>query len=102
MPGVWGTYFSAMVPGLWLNEGGQSAAGAAIDHLVQMRRDSGFGEGREDGPCAGGIGLSQWLSQEAERRGGALAAARLIGDVARGLPSSSATVLLSPIPTRAA
>jgi len=23
-----------MVPGLWLNEGGQSAAGAAIDHLV--------------------------------------------------------------------
>ncbi len=23
-----------MVPGLWLNEGGQSAAGAAIDHLI--------------------------------------------------------------------
>jgi D-ribulokinase len=24
-----------MVPGFWLNEGGQSAAGAAIDHLVR-------------------------------------------------------------------
>lgn len=34
VPGVWGPYFSAMVPGLWLNEGGQSAAGAAIDRLI--------------------------------------------------------------------
>ena len=35
VPGVWGPYFSGMVPGFWLNEGGQSAAGAAIDHLVR-------------------------------------------------------------------
>jgi D-ribulokinase len=78
VPGVWGPYFSAMVPGLWLNEGGQSAAGAAIDHLVQMHPAS---EHAAKMARDSGIGLSQWLSQEAERRGGALAASRLIGDV---------------------
>src|ERR1700674_252756 len=35
VPGVWGPYYSGMVPWFWLNEGGQSAAGAAIDHLVK-------------------------------------------------------------------
>jgi FGGY-family pentulose kinase len=34
IPGIWGPYFSAMVPGLWLTEGGQSATGALIDHVI--------------------------------------------------------------------
>ncbi|XP_038124613.1 FGGY carbohydrate kinase domain-containing protein [Cyprinodon tularosa] len=35
VPGVWGPYLSAMVPGLWLSEGGQSATGRLIDHIVE-------------------------------------------------------------------
>lgn len=36
--GVWGPYYSAMIPGLWLNEGGQSATGALIDHVIFSSR----------------------------------------------------------------
>ena len=32
--GIWGPYYSAMVPEFWLTEGGQSATGALIDHIL--------------------------------------------------------------------
>ncbi len=35
VPGIWGPYFSAMIPDLWLNEAGQSAVGSLVDHVVQ-------------------------------------------------------------------
>ncbi len=34
VPGVWGPYDSAMIPGMWLTEGGQSATGSLINHVI--------------------------------------------------------------------
>ncbi|MCJ9670666.1 MULTISPECIES: FGGY-family carbohydrate kinase [unclassified Neorhizobium] len=62
--GVWGPYYSSMVPGLWLTEGGQSAAGAAIDHLVTMHPASAEARSRAE---ADGISLVSWLDREATR-----------------------------------
>ena len=76
VPGVWGPYFSAMVPGFWLNEGGQSAAGAAIDRLVRLHPAA---PQALELAKADGQNLSVWLAHRAEAAGGAAAIAELAG-----------------------
>ncbi|TNH38361.1 FGGY-family carbohydrate kinase [Paracoccus haeundaensis] len=62
VPGVWGPYFSAMVPGMWLNEGGQSVAGAAIDHLLRLHPAH---DQAVDAARAQGRSLPEWLADQA-------------------------------------
>jgi D-ribulokinase len=79
VPGVWGPYFSAMVPGLWLNEGGQSAAGAGIDHLLLSHpaHAEAVEAARKDG-----LALIDFLERRIAARFGAVGeAARLAQDV---------------------
>ena len=65
VPGVWGPYFSAMVPGLWLNEGGQSAAGAAIDELILHHP---FAPEAQDLAESAGVSLPDWLAEQSAGR----------------------------------
>ena len=67
VPGVWGPYFSAMIPGMWLNEGGQSAAGAAIAQLVQMHPAASEAATRAR---AAGVSVPQFLADQALAQAG--------------------------------
>ena len=65
VPGVWGPYFSAMVPDAWLNEGGQSVAGAAIEHLLALHPAA---TRAQEEAKKRGLTLPAWLAQQAAGR----------------------------------
>ena len=73
--GVWGPYYSGMVPGLWLNEGGQSAAGAAIDHLLKSH--PGYGEAAAAARSAG-LDIPAFLERRIVSRTASVGEAALI------------------------
>ncbi len=64
IPGVWGPYFGAMLPGMWLNEGGQSATGALIDYVITGH--PAFGEATQRAETAG-VSVYEVLNAEAAR-----------------------------------
>jgi FGGY-family pentulose kinase len=70
VPGVWGPYYSAMVPGLWLSEGGQSATGSLIDHVVTTH--AAYPAMLEQARAAGET-IYQRLNAELERLAAAVA-----------------------------
>ena len=61
VPGVWGPYWGAMFPDGWINEGGQSAFGALIDHVV---RDSAASTGIQSAAQQQGRSLYQRLNDQ--------------------------------------
>ena len=77
--GVWGPYFGAMVPGYWLLEGGQSAYGAALDHLPTLHPAYAV---MKEKAKADGLSLPFYLERRAlEKAGSAEAAAALARDI---------------------
>ena len=83
VPGVWGPYYSGMVPGFWLNEGGQSAAGAAIDHLI--RSHPAYNEAVTTAR-AGGVEILEFLERRIVARSGSPGEAALFARDIHVLP----------------
>src|SRR5208282_2440268 len=78
--GVWGPHFAALTPNQWLVDGGQSAFGAAIDHLLRLHPAFGELSAR-----AGANALAA-LEKDVVARAGGLSNAALIAEGLHILP----------------
>ncbi|HVY46348.1 MAG TPA: FGGY-family carbohydrate kinase, partial [Minicystis sp.] len=71
IPGIWGPYHSAMLPGLWLTEGGQSATGALIDHVIRSHARGVELEERAKGEGTSVYAILNGVLDELAAKGGA-------------------------------
>ena len=78
--GIWGPHFGALTPDQWLIDGGQSAFGGAIDHLLRLH--PAFGELKAR---AGARALEE-LEKDIVARAGGLSQAALIAEGLHVLP----------------
>ncbi|MCS7223340.1 MAG: FGGY-family carbohydrate kinase [Armatimonadetes bacterium] len=64
VPGVWGPYYGAMIPGMWLTEGGQSATGGLMDYVIM---DSHLYPQLEKSAREKGVTVYDILNEELEK-----------------------------------
>lgn len=68
VPGVWGPYHGAVLSDSWINEGGQSAVGALIDHVIESRA---AGQALKEEAEASGVSHFELLERRLEALSGA-------------------------------
>lgn len=63
-PGVWGPYWSAMLPGYWLTEGGQSAAGSLVEWTLQeLGANTGLDTQAQNRGCHPVELVNEWVAE---------------------------------------
>ncbi|VTM50675.1 FGGY-family pentulose kinase [Klebsiella quasipneumoniae] len=86
-----------MVPGYWLIEGGQSAAGAAIDQLLSFHPAAAAACEQAK---AAGVPLPVWLADRVLAQAASPSEAVKLAPVYTWCPSFSVTARRLPTPTR--